>query len=141
MVRNTLLSVLAVCMVCAALAFTAPKAEASDLSLDVAAMRSVPSAGIGHVALETGAFHNRVTEDNLFTVGLAGRLGGFGVGGAVAYDNTGDNQHKFAGAVTIPLTELGIESHAKLTVFTVPDFDAEGLDMVGTVGAVLRAEF
>ena len=141
MVRKTLFTVLAFCMVCASLAVITPQAQASDLSLDVAAARSVPAAGVGNVAFEGGAFYNKVTEDGFFSTGLTGRVGGLGLGGAVVVDNTGDNKHKFAGALTIPLTELGIESHAKLTVYIVPDLDATGVDKVGTIGALLRAEF
>ena len=142
MVRKTMFVLaLAVCAICASLAFDAPEAKASDLALDVAAMRSVPSPGVGNVAFESGAFYNRTDETGLFTAGLSGRVGGFGAGGAVAYDNTGDNSHSFAGMFTIPLSELGVESHAKVSVYVVPDFDASGVDKVGTVGAVFRAEF
>ena len=110
---------------------------AADTIHDVAAINSIPELGHENVTCEGSAYFNRVDDSEVFGAGCGIGAYGVGIGGSVLYD-TGpmDDETTFAVGVDVPLGEV-----AGLRIATVPDFDADGIEKVGTVGVTLRFGF
>ena len=121
------LAVLALCLVTAA-----ENANADTITDDVAALQALPAQAGSNFVFEPAAYYDRANETSAFSLGLG--LGAFGKGlsASVFHDNTGDNTTSFAFGMSGDISDK-----VDWTLGVAPDFDAEGLDKIGTIGGKL----
>ena len=119
------LAVVALCLVSAA-----ENANADTITDDVAALQALPSQAKSNLVLEPAAYYDRVNETSAFSLGLG--VGAFGkaLSASVFHDNTGENTTSFAFGMSGDISDK-----VDWTLGFAPDFDADGLDKIGTVGA------
>ena len=125
------------------IALSPAPAKAESAIADYAAIASIPEPGEKNIAVEGGAYYDRVNENGVFAGGLALAMGPLAFGVGAVHDNTGDNTTSYAIGTTFDLADYTGESSykVKLKVGFAPDFDASGFDKVGTFGGKLRIEF